>query len=111
MDVFSLDNHLLDQYTRFARSFTRIRSVEIQNKVNELYAGRRFWPEPLIQLNPHYDGGGSVQSLVSPKGLIADCAQIFRDPRPDPGLILTRASSCVAIKSRRLVWRSTERAS
>ena len=84
MDVFSLNNQLLDQYTRFARSFTRIRSLELQQKVNELYAGRRFWPEPLLQLNPHYDGGGSVQSLVSPKGLIADCAQIFRDPRPNP---------------------------
>jgi hypothetical protein len=83
MDVFSLNGHLLDQYTRFARSFTRIRSPELQQKVSELYAGRRFWPEPLLQLNPHYDGGGSVQSLVSLKGLIADCAQIFRDPRPD----------------------------
>jgi len=84
MDVFSLNGQLLDQYTRFARSFTRIRSLELQQKVNELYAGRRFWPEPLLQLNPHYDGGGSVQSLVGPKGLIADCAQIFRDLRPDP---------------------------
>lgn len=84
MDVFSLDDHLLAQYTAFARSFTRIRASEIQNKVDELYAGRRFWPEPLIQLNPHYEGGRSIQALVGPKGLIADCAQIFRDPRPDP---------------------------
>lgn len=84
MDVFSLDDHLLAQYTGFARSFTRIRSVEIKNKVDELYAGRRFWPEPLIQLNPHFEGGGSIQDLVGPKGLVADCAQIFRDPRSAP---------------------------
>ncbi|HEX4888938.1 MAG TPA: hypothetical protein VFW37_00990, partial [Alphaproteobacteria bacterium] len=84
MDVFSLDDHLLAQYTSFARSFTRIRSVEIKNKVDELYAGRRFWPEPLIQLNPHFEGGGSIQDLIGPKGLVADCAQIFRDPRPAP---------------------------
>lgn len=85
MDVFDLDASLLDQYTRFARSFTRIRSVELEQKVNALYAGRRFWPEPLLQLNPHYEGGGSVQALVGPNGLIADCARIFRDPRPNPG--------------------------
>lgn len=84
MDVFSLDDHLLAQYTGFARSFTRIRSTEIQNKVDALYAGRRFWPEPLIQLNPHYEGGGSIQALVGSKGLAADCAQIFCDPRPAP---------------------------
>lgn len=82
MDVFSLDDHLLAQYTGFARSFTRIRATEIQNKVDKLYAGRRFWPEPLIQLNPHFEGGGSIRALVDSKGLVADCAQIFRDPRP-----------------------------
>lgn len=85
MDVFSLDEDLLRHYTGFARSFTRIRATEIQNKVDALYAGRRFWPEPLIQLNPHYEGGGSVQALVGQSGLIADCAQIFRDPRPAEG--------------------------
>jgi hypothetical protein len=78
----SLDDHLLEQYTGFARSFTRIRAIEIQNKVDALYAGRRFWPEPLIQLNPHYEGGGSIQALLGSKGLVADCARIFRDPRP-----------------------------
>ena len=79
----------LEQYTGFARSFTRIpftriRATEIRKKVDDLYAGRRFWPEPLIQLNPHYEMGGSIQALVGPKGLVADCAHIFRDSRPDP---------------------------
>src|SRR6266436_600659 len=82
MDVFDLDERLLGQYQGFARSFTRIRSAEIQNKVDQLYADRRFWPEPLIQLNPHYEDGGSVQALVGPNGLIPDCANIFRDSRP-----------------------------
>ena len=82
MDVFALDDRLLAQYTGFARSFTRIRATEIQDKVDALYAGRRFWPEPLIQLNPHYEDGGSVQALVGPKGLAADCARIFRARRP-----------------------------
>ena len=68
MDVFDLDASLLSQDTRFARSFTRIRSVELDQKVNALYAGRRFWPEPLLQLNPHYERGGSVQALVGPSG-------------------------------------------
>ena len=81
MDVFALDDHLLAQYTGFARSFTRIRSAELQQEVNRLYAGRRFWPEPLLQLNPHYEGGGSIRSLVGERGLVEDCARIFIDRR------------------------------
>src|SRR5277367_634380 len=84
MDVFALDDHLLAQYTGFARSFTRIRSAELQGEVNRLYAGRRFWPEPLLQLNPHYEGGGSIQSLVGANGLVEDCARIFLDRRAAP---------------------------
>ena len=86
MDVFSLSENLTNQYTRFARSFTKIRSTEIKQKVDELYAGRKFWPEPLLQLNPHYEGGGSLRHLVGPPaGLDPECASIFLDQRPDPG--------------------------
>jgi len=34
MDVFDLDERTLDQYAKFARSFTKIRSSEIQEKVD-----------------------------------------------------------------------------
>jgi hypothetical protein len=81
MDIFSLDEQLLAQYTAFARSFTRIRSREIQDKVDGLYHGRQFWPEPLIQLNPHYEDGGSLLGLVGKDGLSPDTATIFRNPR------------------------------
>jgi Lhr-like helicase len=84
MDVFALNDHLLAQYTGFARSFTRIRSAELLQEVNRLYAGRRFWPEPLLQLNPHYEGGGSIRSLIGPHGLVEDCARIFLDRRAAP---------------------------
>jgi hypothetical protein len=81
MDVFDLDERALDQYAKFARSFTKIRSSEIQIKVDQLYQERRFWPEPLIQLNPHYEGGGSIQDLVGEGGLAPECARIFCDQR------------------------------
>jgi hypothetical protein len=84
MDVFDLDERTLDQYAKFARSFTKIRSREIQDKVDRLYQERRFWPEPLIQLNPHYESGGSIQDLVGEGGLAPECAEIFRDTRVGP---------------------------
>jgi len=85
MDVFDLDTSLIDEYQRFARSFTRIRSAELQQKVNVLYADRRFWPDPLLQLNPHYQEAGTVRSLVGPGGLVPECAQFFRLGGPAAG--------------------------
>lgn len=61
MDVFDLDETVIDRYMAFARPFARIRSPELNAKIDELYAARRSWPEPLIQLIPHYAGGGSIQ--------------------------------------------------
>ena len=52
MDVFNLDETVIEHYKEFARSFTNIRSQELKSKVDELYATKRFWPDPLIQLNP-----------------------------------------------------------
>ncbi len=57
MDVFNLDETVIDRYKTFARSFTTVRSPELKEKVDELYATKRFWPDPLIQLNPHYAAG------------------------------------------------------
>lgn len=84
MDVFALDENLLEYYTAFARSFTRIRSTELESKVDALYAGRQFWPEPLIQINPHYEDGGTIGELVGSDGLSEDCAKIFTNSRARP---------------------------
>ena len=78
MNVFDLDEAVIDRYKAFARSFTDIRSPELNAKVDELYATRRFWPEPLIQLNPHYADGGSIQDFIDAGDLEPECAEVFR---------------------------------
>ena len=100
MDVFALDEWLIDQYRAFARSFTTIRSREIQEKVDDEYGNRRFWPDPLIQLNPHFEAGRSILELVGDGSLDSErldpaCARIFQDDRaplgePDTTLKLRR---------------------
>lgn len=83
MDVFALSEEITAQYSAFARSFTTIRSRELKDKVDQLYANRQFWPEPLLQLNPHFEDGGTVQDLVGVNGLSKECAKIFIDHRLD----------------------------
>lgn len=78
LDVFSLDQALIDDYERFARSFTSIRAADIRDQVNALYESGRFWPDPLITINPHFEQGPTVDDLARDGSLAPETAQIFR---------------------------------
>lgn len=67
MDVFDLDEKLLTDYKRFARSFTQIRSKDIRDGVDRIYQTNHFWPAPLISINPHFEKGKSISELVADK--------------------------------------------
>lgn len=85
MDVFAFRDELVSEYERFSRSFTKIRADDIRQAVDAAYAGGRFWPAPLIQLNPNYVSGASVDDLVSNGTLDPESAKIFRIKKPsDP---------------------------
>ena len=79
MDVFDLDRFVINQYKAFSRSFTKIKSPEISSKVDALYDGKRFWPEPLLQINPHFASGVSIRDLVNGGMLEAECMEVFKD--------------------------------
>lgn len=78
MDVFQFREHLVSDYARFSRSFTRLRSNDIREFVDREYASQRYWPEPLIQINPTYRSGGTVEDLVASGQLSPECSAIFR---------------------------------
>ncbi|MDR1190858.1 MAG: hypothetical protein LBK60_04215 [Verrucomicrobiales bacterium] len=59
-NTFEFRNPLVEKYQNFSRSFTTINAVDIKAKVDEEYANGRYWPEPLIQINPHYKRSKSV---------------------------------------------------
>lgn len=83
MDVFSLDRRLIAEYSAFARSFTKIRSWDIAEQVERIYAEGRFWPEPLVSINPHFQKGPSLAELVKAGDLCPDIERVFRvDGKP-----------------------------
>jgi hypothetical protein len=77
MDVFSLRESLVDQYSAFARSFTQIRAPDIRQQIAGAYESGRFWPDPLIQINPRYKPGRSVGELVAAGTLHPRCEELF----------------------------------
>ena len=84
MNVFDLRKRLVDDYASYTRSFIKIADAAIRAKVDsELDAGA-FWPEPLLQLNPTFLPGGTIDDLVAEGTLHPECASIFRiDKSPE----------------------------
>ena len=78
LDVFALRDSVVDEYSRFATSFTTIHAGDILEQVETIYAGDRYWPEPLIQINPTYRRSTDVDALVANGVLAPGCADIFR---------------------------------
>lgn len=78
MDVFSLRDAVVGEYKKFATSFTTIQADDIRTQVDAIYAKDRYWPEPLIQINPSYQRDTSIDKLVAEGVLDPTCADIFR---------------------------------
>lgn len=78
MDVFQFRERLIGDYESFTRSFTRPQAEDIKTYLQGQYDNGVFWPAPLIQLNPSFVSGGSVEQLVEERVLHKECARIFR---------------------------------
>src|SRR5262249_28030983 len=83
LDVFSLRDSAVEEYKRFATSFTTIYAQDIRSRIEAIYAEQRYWPEPLIQINPSYKRTLDVAALVNNRVLDSGCTELFRaDGRP-----------------------------
>ena len=77
-NVFSFRDQLIDEYRLFSRSFTCIQADDIRAEVDQQYEAGRFWPEPLIQINPNYQRKGTVQQLAQDGIVHKLCGDIFQ---------------------------------
>ncbi|MEQ6435432.1 DEAD/DEAH box helicase [Comamonas sp. w2-DMI] len=82
-DVFQFRNQLVDRYSNFSRSFVHIAASDIQREVESQYKDGRYWPEPLVQINPNYQRKGTVQSLATDGVLHPACADVFQVGKPE----------------------------
>jgi hypothetical protein len=73
-NVFSFRDRLIAEYS----SFTRITADDIRRVVEQEYAAGRYWPEPLIQINPNYQRKGTIQALADEQVVHNACAEIFQ---------------------------------
>jgi hypothetical protein len=96
MDVFSLRDSIVGEYRKFATSFTTIRAEDIRAQVEAIYSEGRFWPDPLLQINPSYKRGLDLETLIQNRALDPRTAEIF----PPTG----RPSPCTSTSLRPSSW-------
>ncbi len=78
MNVFDLRDRLVGDYASYTASFIKIADPRISAKVDSALEAGAFWPEPMLQLNPTFLPGGTVEDLVAQGALHQECARIFR---------------------------------
>jgi len=78
MNVFDLRRRLIEDYSSYIESFLNIQDERIRQHVEQELEAGRLWPQPLIQLNPSFEPGKTVEALVQEDVLHRECGKIFR---------------------------------
>jgi superfamily II DNA/RNA helicase len=77
MNIFKVHHEIIDGYKSYIDSFINIRNPIIRVRVAEELKSGKLWPEPLIQFNPAFKKGASVEELVNRGTLHKDLNDIF----------------------------------
>jgi len=91
MNIFKFRDQLIDEYRSYVTSFIRIADPRIRSYAETCFARGALWPEPLIQLNPTFKPGKTIDELTAEGILHPLCSEIFRREKtaaPGSGLPL-----------------------
>src|SRR4249920_443403 len=78
MNVFRFRNRIIDDYRAYVSSFISIAQPRLREFVDSCFQSGSLWPDPLIQLNPTFKPGKTVDELVREGVLKSGCSQVFR---------------------------------
>ncbi|MDR1897714.1 MAG: DEAD/DEAH box helicase [Prevotellaceae bacterium] len=77
MQAFKNHSLIMNDYRKFLRSFLNISDERIKNKVEEELNNNSYLPEPLIQFNPSYKTGLSIEDLSNTGVIHPDLKKIL----------------------------------
>ncbi len=78
-NIFKLHEEILCDYKLYIDSFINIYDKKILAAVKKDFDSGNLYPEPLIQFNPSFESGGSVEDLVNDGVLVKEFNNIFYD--------------------------------
>lgn len=100
MDVFALRNRVVSDYRRYIESFVRIRDAEIEKFVARQFESGVLWPDPILQLNPAYEPGRTVEQLAAEGTLSPQTAKFFRKFDGKPLRLYRHQEEAIAVATR-----------
>lgn len=65
MNILTFHQELLNGYKSYIKGFIDIKDRQIKKKVEEGLEDKRFWPDPLVQFNPTFKKGSTIESLTA----------------------------------------------
>src|SRR5436190_87036 len=77
MDAFITHDSITTNYRNYLNSFLSIADERIQEEVKKSFEGNGFIPEPLVQFNPAYQTGESLNELVKQKLVNENIPRVF----------------------------------
>ena len=78
MKAFEFDNSIVRSYEQFIRSFANIRASDLRSQIGTAYDEEKFWPSPLLSLNPHCLNSKTIDDYVREGLLHRKTGDIFR---------------------------------
>ena len=78
MDVFALRDRVVNDYKRYIDSFVRIRDEQIDKFVADHFLSGTLWPDAILQLNPAYEPGQTLDELSAQGAIHEQTARFFR---------------------------------
>ncbi len=78
MDVLEINEAVIENYTNYITSFTDIKDKRIKETISNAIKNNKLWKEPLIQFNPDYEIGESIEELCSQKVLEPELNYVFK---------------------------------
>lgn len=78
MNIFNIHKKIISEYSNYVSSFIDIQDERINKSVSEYFTTHQLWPKPLIQFNPAYKQGESVDDLCREGILHEEMKQVFK---------------------------------
>src|SRR5439155_158633 len=100
MDVFALRNKVVSDYRRYIESFVRIRDSRIDSYVRQEFDSGVLWPDSILQLNPAYEPGPTLDELARRGIILPDTARFFRKRDGSPLRLYRRQQEAIEIARR-----------
>ena len=103
MDVFALREKVVSDYRRYIESFVRINDERIDSFVKDQFETGALWPDAILQLNPAYEPGPTLDELAAQGGILKSTAEFFRGAGGKPLRLYRHQQQAIEIARR---WES-----